>query len=114
MQDIIRYSTALLIGVGLACVYFGGLWLTVRRIPFARRPWLLYFASLFLRTAVLLGGFYVVLTRGGLPQLVACLVGFTVARCVLVYRLGSHTSVPPAIDRMPAVEQATTADRAAS
>jgi F1F0 ATPase subunit 2 len=114
MQDIIRYSTALLMGVAFASFYFGGLWLTVQRIPLARRPWLWYLGSLLMRTAVVLGGFYVVLTQIGLPQLGVCLAGFIVARCALVYRLGSCVSGEPAIARAAAVEKAPTMDRAAS
>ena len=74
-------------GLGLGGAYFGGLWWTVRRLPRARRPALLTLASLVVRLALLLGGLYAV-TGGDWRALAAALLGFVLARAVLVRRLG--------------------------
>jgi F1F0 ATPase subunit 2 len=46
----------LLVGIGFGTLYFGGLWLTIRRLPRARRPMHLLIMSWVLRMAVLLLG----------------------------------------------------------
>ena len=45
---------------------------------------LLFFASLLLRTAVAMLGFYLV-ARGSLERLVVCLAGFIVARFIVIW-----------------------------
>lgn len=51
-------AIAFVAGMGLGAIYFGGLWLTVRRLPSTRFPvrWLV--GSWLLRAIVALGGFY--------------------------------------------------------
>jgi len=66
-------------GLGLGLFYFGGLWLTVRRLPAARRPGLLAAGSLALRTGICLFGFYLVM-GGRWERLMLCLAGFVTAR----------------------------------
>jgi F1F0 ATPase subunit 2 len=79
-------------GLGIGFFHFGGLWLTVRRLPAVRRPALLVFGSLIGRIVVSALGVFL-LMRGQLPRLLACLAGIVVARLVLVRRLRSE---PPA------------------
>ncbi|REJ68759.1 MAG: ATP synthase subunit I [Planctomycetota bacterium] len=74
-------------GCVLGVLYFGGLWLTVRRATIARQPGLLLFLSFLVRTAVTLFGFYLVMD-GRWERLIACLIGFVVARALLIRRLG--------------------------
>ena len=76
------------VGVGLGIVYFGGLWLTVRRLPDARWPALLLLGSMLGRTALTLLGFYLVMDARW-ERLLACLAGFILARMVLMRRLRS-------------------------
>lgn len=80
-------------GFLLGGLYFGGLWWTVSRMPGARHPLNLYFGSLTVRLAVILAVFYGVLTYFGWPQLAASVVGFVVARVVLIRLIGQ---IPPA------------------
>lgn len=91
----------LLVGVLLGMIFFGGLWWTVQRAVSARWVALWFFASLLLRTGIVLGGFY--LTCGDdWQRWLAALLGFVAARLV-VTRLtrpkteimeGSHASQP--------------------
>ncbi|ETX00017.1 ATP synthase subunit I [Candidatus Entotheonella palauensis] len=71
------------IGIGLGLFFFGGLWLTVQRIPMASRPALLALGSFWGRAAVCVAGFYLVMD-GHWARLVVCLLGFLVVRFVLV------------------------------
>ncbi len=81
-------------GAGLSVFYFGGLWLTVQRVAEARRPKLLLLGSFFGRAAVILVGFYLVIVAMGdrWELLVASLLGFILARSVLVRRWGPPTA----------------------
>jgi len=70
---------ALLAGGALGAFFFGGLWWTVRRGLAANQPALWMLSSALLRVGVALAGFYGV-AGGDWRRLVACLIGFVVAR----------------------------------
>lgn len=80
-----------LLGAGIAgfllgTVFYGGLWWTVHKAVVSRRPALWMFCSLFVRMGMALAGFYLV-GNGQWQRLVACLLGFLVARLVVTWRL---------------------------
>ena len=77
---------ALAVGAVLGAFYFGGLWITVRRVAIAGQPALLLFLSFLLRAGVVLLGFYFVMD-GRWERLVACMAGFLLARSMLIRRL---------------------------
>lgn len=83
MIDWMSLLFSLVAGAGLGLLYFGGLWLTVQKLLSARHPALLAFGSFLVRTAVVMAGFYFVMD-GRFDRLVACLVGFIVARQLLM------------------------------
>jgi F1F0 ATPase subunit 2 len=85
MSEAPALVLALLMGALTGTIFFGGLWWTVRRGLSSRQPALLFLGSLLLRTAVALAGFYLA-SRGDLRRLLACLLGFLLAR-TLVTRL---------------------------
>lgn len=66
-------------GFGLGCVFFGGLWLTVRQAPNARHPGLIMLASLFLRLALVGAGLYC-LADGHWQRYAAAVPGLLMAR----------------------------------
>lgn len=80
-------------GLGLGLIYFGGLWLTVRKLPAARQPGLLAAGSLAGRMAVCLFGFYLVMD-GRWERLLSCLAGFVLIRISLVRRLPGQKPAP--------------------
>lgn len=86
IRDGVALILALAAGLGIGVFYFGGLWLTVRRLPVTRQPALLMAASFLGRTVVGMLGVYLVM-GGELSRLLACLVGIIVARVILVHRL---------------------------
>ena len=87
MSNLLPLILALAAGIGLGVFYFGGLWLTVRRLPTAQRPALLSLLSFFARLGVVLSGFYLAMD-GHWQRLLACLLGFLGARVILVRLLG--------------------------
>lgn len=74
---------ALLAGVLLGGVFFGGLWWTVQRGVRAQQPALWFGASLLLRATIALGGFYLV-AGADWKRLLLCLLGFVVARFIVM------------------------------
>ena len=75
----------LLAGILLGGFFFGGLWWTIRSRSPSQWSGLLFSASFLLRMAVAVTGFYVV-SHGEWRKLMACLVGFLLAR-IAVTRL---------------------------
>ena len=76
-------------GIGLGVFFFGGLWLTMSRLPGSRAPMLLTLGSFLCRSAVCILGFYL-LVETGLEALAFALAGFIVTKMVVVGRLGRH------------------------
>ncbi len=74
------------VGGLLGVLYFYGLWLSLGRLSRSRHPiaWLLGSAAV--RIAGLVAVFYLVMD-GAWERLAACLLGFVVARLVLIRRL---------------------------
>lgn len=83
MGDLLPLMLAPAAGIGLGIFYFGGLWLTVRRVPTARRPVLWSLCSFFGRSAVIVFGFYL-LMGDCWKRLLTGLLGFVGVRIVLV------------------------------
>lgn len=74
---------ALLAGVMLGTLFFGGLWWTVRRGAVSPTPTRWFLGSLVLRSAIVLAGFYAV--GAGQPlRLGMCLLGFVLARAIVM------------------------------
>ena len=74
---------ALATGNFLGVVFFGGLWWTVQKGLPSKRSVLWFFVSMTLRTSVVLAGFYFI-ERGHWERLPVCLLGFVVARVVVM------------------------------
>lgn len=87
VSQVVEYSLVLAGGMLTGVFYFGGLWLTVRRLIPARRPALLMLASFTVRTAIALALFYVIM-NGSRLRLVVALAGFLVIRQALTWFLG--------------------------
>jgi len=72
-------SVSLVVGVMLGVLFYGGLWMTVRRLPVTRHPVAMTLGSLVLRMAMVLTGLLLV-SRGRWQNVLACLVGLTIGR----------------------------------
>jgi len=83
MNEILGYVLSLLAGFGLGYVFFGGLWLTVSRLPQMKRPLLWTSLSLILRFGIAVAGFYFIARGGYWIRLLVCLAGFMAVRYIL-------------------------------
>jgi F1F0 ATPase subunit 2 len=84
MSETLAHVSALVLpllaGVLLGMFFFGGLWWTIRRGGSSPQ----FFFSLLLRTGIALAGFYFV-ARGDWRRMLACLVGFMLARILVTW-----------------------------
>jgi F1F0 ATPase subunit 2 len=79
VNSIPQLLPALVAGLLLGAVFFGGLWWTVRRGLLSTKPAMLFVTSVLLRSAIVVVGFYFV-SHGDWRRLCACLAGFLVVR----------------------------------
>ena len=82
MNETLTLVLALVAGVLLGAMFFGGLWWTVRKGVSSEQPALWFLGSLLLRTSIALAGFYFV-ARGHWERLLVCLLGFVIARFIV-------------------------------
>ena len=80
-------ALSLAFGSVLGLFYFCGLWFTLKRLPSSKQPALLTFGSFLGRSAVCILGFYLILGGSGLEALISSLVGFILAKVILIKRL---------------------------
>jgi F1F0 ATPase subunit 2 len=86
MSEIPALALAFFAGALLGLLFFGGLWWTVQWGIVSERPALWFFGSMLLRTSLILAGFYFV-SQGHWSRLAMCLLGFLIARLIVVRRL---------------------------
>ena len=87
MNEILSLVPALVTGVLLGAIFFGGLWWTVRKGVSSKQPALWFFGSLLLRMSIALAGFYFV-SGGHWLRLLVCLLGFVMARLIVTRLTG--------------------------
>jgi F1F0 ATPase subunit 2 len=98
---VLVWAAALLAGGTLGTVFFAGLWWTVRVGASSLTPARWFVGSLVLRSAIVLSGLYLI-ARHHPDQLVPCLLGFVLARAVVLRATrtrggaaASATGLPP-------------------
>jgi F1F0 ATPase subunit 2 len=84
MNETLYQVFALIAGVILGILFFGGLWFTVNKLANAKTPALWMLGSLVLRVGITMTGFYFV-SAGNLQILLTCVLGFFIARYMVVY-----------------------------
>ncbi|KAA3633248.1 MAG: ATP synthase subunit I [Proteobacteria bacterium] len=89
-------AATVFLGIVLGSMYFGALWLTLRRLSHARRPGLLLVTSLLARLSLLLVGLYWILDDGHWGRLMAVLVGFVSIRMLLTRLMRPASPARPA------------------
>lgn len=84
MTEIPYMILALIGGMLLGAIFFGGLWFTVKKIITSKTPALLMLSSFVFRISIVLLGFYLI-GLGDWKKLIVCLVGFIIARFFVIY-----------------------------
>lgn len=82
MSEVLSLLPAVIAGIILGILFFGGLLITVRMGLSSKRPTLIFFVSMVIRMAIVILGFYYI---GGdnWQRMLACLGGFLIARIVI-------------------------------
>lgn len=83
MNEIIFTGLAFFTGIALGTIFFGGLWITVKKATNSKIPALWFFGSLAIRIAITLSGFYFI-GNGDLLRLLTCFIGFVIARFLVI------------------------------
>jgi len=87
MNQTLMLVPALFFGGLLGATFFLGLRWTVSRAALKGAGWLLFPLSFLVRVAILVAGFYL-LSSGDWRRLLACLLGFTIARALVIRLTG--------------------------
>ena len=83
MNETLFMIFAFIAGLALGTLFFGGLWFTVKKAVSAKIPAIWFFGSFFLRVSITLIGFYYI-SRNNWQWLLICVLGFVVARFMVV------------------------------
>jgi F1F0 ATPase subunit 2 len=89
-----QFPTFLLVfcvGIILGAIFFGGLWWTVKKMQTVKRPALWFIVSFLARAMITLSGFYWV-GEGEWLRLMLCILGFIVARFVIILMTNSNAN----------------------
>ena len=101
MNNFLNLTLALVAGIALGAIFFGGLWWTVGKGVSSKSPVLWFLTSMLTRMGIVLAGFYFV-GRGDWQRLVSCLLGFIIARFIVM-----RLTRPPVEQKDSAVKEAS-------
>lgn len=94
-MDILIYIISFIVGLILGFFYFGSLWFTLLYLSKTQSPALVVVGSFFIRTAITLFGFYLIM-GGHWERLLIALGGFILTRIFLTRRLRARERTPVA------------------
>jgi len=86
MNSAFLLALSFFMGALLGAFYFGGLWLTIKRLPRSPQPTLLSLSSFFARSLVCILGFYLII-GSGIEALLMGLAGFVLTKIALIHKL---------------------------
>ena len=93
-SDPVQLALSFVAGAIAGGLFFVGLWLTVQRLAVAQHPAGLVLFSFIVRVAIILGVLYLV-GRDHIDRMLACLLGFLLARLVVMRVTGSRSESRP-------------------
>lgn len=85
MNEAFYMMLAFIGGFLLGTLFFGGLWLTIKKLNTSTMPGLLFSVSFLIRAGITMIGFYYI-SLGHWQRLLICVLGYVVAR-LFVMRL---------------------------
>jgi F1F0 ATPase subunit 2 len=85
-QGFLQFVYPAIVGLGLGLLYYGGLWLTLRKLTQLRQPAIWLSLSLLLRMIAVVAVLYL-LFADSWQQLLLALLGMLIMRSVLVQRI---------------------------
>lgn len=83
INDVLSLLPGVFGGIALGILFFGGLWLTVRKGLSSKRPAVIFMGSLIIRMGIVVIGFYYV-GADSWQKMLACLGGFLIARIAIL------------------------------
>jgi len=83
MNEIVLMIFALMAGLALGILFFGGLWVTVKKAVTSKIPAIWFFISLLVRLSITLIGFYFI-SLGSWQRLLVGVIGFIMARNIVL------------------------------
>ncbi|GAB3265146.1 hypothetical protein GCM10027347_32680 [Larkinella harenae] len=95
MNNWIDILLAGIAGLVSGVVFYGGLWLTVKKALNNKYASLLFFSSFLLRTAFTLTVFYFA-AAGRWERMLVCMAGFLIARLAVIYFTKEKKGAMPA------------------
>jgi len=78
---------AFIVGVLAGILFFGGLYLTVKKLTTMKYPALFMMLSLIVRLVILAGGLYLIVD-GGMKNVLSAMAGIILVRFVMIAKLG--------------------------
>jgi|SRR5690554_586465 len=98
MNETVSLLLALLAGIGFGILFFGGLWLTVRKGLNSKSPTLIFMGSLILRVVLIVVGFYYV-GANSWQRMLVCLLGFLIARIAITCMTNKDKQVEAIVNK---------------
>lgn len=93
-SKVLELLVPLAAGVVIGLLYFGGLWITTRRLPRWKNPAVPLLGSFLVRSALCAGG-VVVVSDGSAERAGVCLLGFLVGRALWIRRARCDKAASP-------------------
>ena len=78
---------AFIVGILVGSLFFGGLYLTVKKLTSLKYPALFMILSLIVRLVILAGGIYLIMD-GGIKNVLSAMAGIILVRFVMIAKLG--------------------------
>lgn len=92
MNDILNLVAALIVGLVLGALFFGGLWWTVKKAVVSPMPALLLLGSFLFRVSITLLGFYYI-SNSSAERMLVCLLGFVATRFIVMNMTKSNQKI---------------------
>ncbi|MHC4194571.1 MAG: N-ATPase subunit AtpR [Planctomycetota bacterium] len=92
--DWLLYIVPFVAGSVTSLFYHGALWWTVKSLPRSRSPVLLSIGSFYLRMAITMAAFYIVM-QNDWRRLAVCLAGFMAVKFIMTRIMGNASASIP-------------------